>query len=480
MSYAAVYNVTRGLRMLLHSQLVQVSSSAVVTLLPPGDALPDASGVNLYLYRVTESPFTRNQAWPGDRTTPPSDKPPLGLMLSYLMTPLATKPDNASFQQGDDAHTMLGIAMLALQENPVLNDVHIPGFDADAVLPDFLLNSYEQVKINLVSTSIEELSKIWATINQPYRLSVAYDVSLVELTPTLPPPVGGGRVLSTGVNVIAFEAPRIGALTPSQGRLAHVAAGVVTGDVLQISGSGLSLPGQQPVVRVGGQPVSVMPSPAPTDTQLSIQLPTELDAGPDADVSVTLNGRTGTPVVFSVKPWVSTITPIRTALDSTRPSTDLKLALQGNGFTPTPQGVRFDGPGGTTTVTTFDAGGTDGRAIVTTPATLANGVYRVRIVLADSSASNARTLEVIPLVNSPIGVATVTVSGASVHQLTLQGARLNGNDVRLTLDGVSYLVGVNTTAGQVQYTLGRLLEAGTHSIAVSVDGSMSRSVAFVV
>ena len=59
-SYAAVFQVTRGLRMLLHSQLTKVLSSAIVSVLPPGDTLPDVSGVNLYLYRVDESPMTRN------------------------------------------------------------------------------------------------------------------------------------------------------------------------------------------------------------------------------------------------------------------------------------------------------------------------------------------------------------------------------------------------------------------------------------
>ena len=39
MSYAAINDVTRGIRILLHSQLVRVSPSVVVSLLPPGDAL---------------------------------------------------------------------------------------------------------------------------------------------------------------------------------------------------------------------------------------------------------------------------------------------------------------------------------------------------------------------------------------------------------------------------------------------------------
>src|SRR5262249_10277002 len=128
MSYGAIYEVTRALRELLHSQLALAmpSTSVVVTLLPPGDALPETSGVNLYLYRVTESPFTRNRSWPGDRTTPPSNKPALGLQLYYLLTPLGARPDNSGVTLGDDAHTMLGVAMLTFQENPILNDVHLP------------------------------------------------------------------------------------------------------------------------------------------------------------------------------------------------------------------------------------------------------------------------------------------------------------------------------------------------------------------
>ena len=195
--------------MLLHSQLMRVSSSAIVSLLPPGDTLPQVSGVNLYLYRVTESPFTRNRPWPGDRTTPASDRPALGLQLHYLLTPLGAPPTDANFSEGDNSHTMLGLAMLTLHEHPVLNDVHLPalpaagglnataGFDADAVLPNYLLNSFDKIKIMLSPASMEELSKIWATINQPYRLSVAYEISLIEIRPTQPRPIQGGIVLHT-------------------------------------------------------------------------------------------------------------------------------------------------------------------------------------------------------------------------------------------------------------------------------------------
>ena len=77
MSYEAINQVTRGLRRLLVTQLTQISPGAVVTLLPPGDQLPEVIGLNLYLYRVMESPFTKNRPWPGDRVTPPTDQPAL-------------------------------------------------------------------------------------------------------------------------------------------------------------------------------------------------------------------------------------------------------------------------------------------------------------------------------------------------------------------------------------------------------------------
>src|SRR6185437_8212502 len=330
-----------ALRTLLHNQLVALGLSGVVTLLPPGDTLPSASGLNLYLYRVTESPFSHNQSWPGDRITPPSDKPALGLQLYYLLTPLGTNLSETTFAPtGDDAHTTLGVAMLTLHENPVLNDVHLPGFDADLVLPDYLLNSYEKIRIALASTTLEELSKIWATINQPYRLSVAYEVALIELTPTPPPPVGGGLVLTTGVSVVTLDAPRLVGFSPPSGALARIVAGAVVPNLAQVQGFGLSFPGQAPLARVGGQPVAiagVIPPTGPGLQTMSINLPTDLQAGPVEDVTVTLNGRTSVPISFTVSPWLSTLTPIRT--DLATPGE--KMTLQGVGFTTTPQSVVF-------------------------------------------------------------------------------------------------------------------------------------------
>jgi hypothetical protein len=479
MSFLAIHDVTRALRVLLHSQLVQQSAAAVVTLLPPGDTLPELSGVNLYLYRVVESPFTRNQPWPGDRVTPPSNKPALGLQLYYLLTPLGTKPDDGSFTLGDDAHTMLGVAMLTLQENPVLNDVHLPTFDADTVLPDYLRNSYEQIKVYLAPISLEELSKIWATINKPYRLSVAYEVSLVQLTPTPPPAVDGGIVLTTNVDVITLSPPRLIGLQPATGALVRIVAGAVTPNDLQIGGFGFSFPGQTPLVRVGGQLATIKGAPPPTDTSLTVTLPIDVDGGPQIDVTITLNDRTSTPLTFTVSPWLATISPIRTALDVA----PAKLSLQGSGFTANPLQIQLDGPTPNPTTAALDPGGSDLQATATIPAGLPNGLYSVRLVLGDvaHSASNSRTLEVIPRVDSPVGVAGTVINGRTVHQLTVNGARLDDpSDVRLVIDGITYVVGPNATANQLVYTLGRQLDPGPHQLAVVVNGSRSHDVGFAV
>jgi Pvc16 N-terminal domain len=484
MSYSGVYDVTLALRMLLHSRLVRVIPTAIVTLLPPGDELPDAPGVNLYLYRVSESPATRNRPWPGDRSNPGTPQPALGLELSYLLTPLGKKPEDTKFDNGDEAHRMLGAAMLALDQYPVLNDVHVPplggvadsGFDADRALSQALLDSFEQIKITLLPTNIEEISKIWAAINKPYRLSVAYEVSLLELTPDVPPPVGGGIVTLTDVGVVTMQPPSISALVPSSGPVA--ANDGTVANTLTIEGLGLTAPGTTTTVRIGGQVADVDMNTA-TAQKLVATLPRQLDAGPFVDVRVSAGGQFSGPATFIVHPWLARIAPVRVPLDTAAPAT---LELFGEGFTATPQFVRFAPASGAATTALPLAGGTDKHASVQIPAALANGLYEVVLVLNDGphSATNVRQLEIAPLLQPPIVLSTTVVAGKTVSVATISGQRLNGAAVTLAIDGVSYEAGANATANQLVYTFGRLLAAGKHALAVSVDGHASNAVTFGV
>jgi hypothetical protein len=288
-------------------------------------------------------------------------------------------------------------------------------------------------------------------------------------------------VLRTGVDVITFDAPRLSELIPAAGALARVPGATVVANTLRINGFGLAFPGQNAIVKVGGQPAQTILLSPPVDEALVVTLPTDVDGGPQVDVTVKLNGRTSRPLVFTVNPWLTSVTPIRTALDPTRGPADLTLNLEGAGLTP-PAAVRFEGPGAATTVAAFGPGGTDTRQSVTIPAGLANGVYKVRLVLGDGpgSATNSRTLEVIPRLDSPVGVSTTVVDGDNVHRLTINGARLNGSDVRAILDGATYQRGANGNAAQFVLTLGRLLNSGTHRIALNVNGQVSRTITFEI
>jgi hypothetical protein len=206
-------------------------------------------------------------------------------------------------------------------------------------------------------------------------------------------------------------------------------------------------------------------------------MPLSVDAGPEADVQALLAGKSSGAVAFQIVPWLARISPVRTALDATAGPTSMVLTLTGQGFTATPQSVRFDGAAGALNATSFAGTPADAALSVNIPTTLANGSYNVRVVLNDSatSVSNPRTLTVIPLLLSPIGLAAVTVNGNQVHQLTLNGARLNGNDVRVGIDGVAHAAGSNANAAQVVLTLGRLLASGSHNVGLSVDGNTSHT-----
>lgn len=135
---------------------------------------PDESGgnrrINLFLYKVQESPFLKNMDWqvkPGDPTT--LVPPPLSLNLFYLMTAYAT---NDSVTGNSAAHEILGEAMRVFYENPIVPEDY---------LVEGLKDAREQIKIMLNTLDMEELSQVWNTFTQPFRLSALYEVSVVQL-----------------------------------------------------------------------------------------------------------------------------------------------------------------------------------------------------------------------------------------------------------------------------------------------------------
>ncbi len=153
-------DVTQTLSGLLADLDVTLDSPA--SLQGPGND-DSFARLNLYLYQVLENEFSKNRPWP----TLPSGElryPPLALDLYYLLTPYAS--DTSS------AHHVLSHAMKVLHENSIISG---------GQLAESLRLTVEQLAIVLCPMQLEELTRIWNSLQTPYRLSVVYEVRIVLL-----------------------------------------------------------------------------------------------------------------------------------------------------------------------------------------------------------------------------------------------------------------------------------------------------------
>lgn len=164
----AIGMVSRSLRSLLVGEM-HLTPAVDVTILAP-DEPGGNRRVNLFLYKVEENLFLKNQDWmlkSGDSSQ--LAPPPLSLNLLYLLTPYAPNDQQTG---NSTAHEILGEALRALYENPVIP----PNY-----LETGLKNAREQLQIVHNTLDPEELSRLWTTFGKPFRLSVLYRVSTVQL-----------------------------------------------------------------------------------------------------------------------------------------------------------------------------------------------------------------------------------------------------------------------------------------------------------
>ena len=252
----AIGMVSASLRNLLVGEM-HLSPVPDVTILAP-DEPSSGKRVNLFLYKLAENQFLKNQ----DSTVRPGDPnqlvaAPLSLNLFYLLTPYAP---NDPLEGNATAHQILGEAMRVFYENPVVPRIYLDTGLADA---------RERLQIASNALDPEELSRIWTTFAQPFRLSVLYQVSTVQLDrlPASQRPLPN-RVRQVGVPDIRapFDPPTVTGMTPASGP---------AGTVLTLAGAHLS--GWRGSVLIGGQ--LVLPGqPLTADTFTAI-VPADLLPG---------------------------------------------------------------------------------------------------------------------------------------------------------------------------------------------------------
>ncbi len=128
------------------------------------DQNQNAQGVSLWLYRVVRNPDLLNQPLP--RPAPNQIlRGVLPLDLYYLLTPLR--------RDVEDEQMLLGRAMQTLSDHPVLRGSDLVGS---------LAGSDVQLRVTL-----EEITRVWTALQEPYRLSVSYHVQAVIIESDLEP-----------------------------------------------------------------------------------------------------------------------------------------------------------------------------------------------------------------------------------------------------------------------------------------------------
>jgi uncharacterized protein DUF4255/IPT/TIG domain-containing protein len=231
--FTVIEAVGRTLAELLNTEM---ENPVPVTIASPGEdyGVPVAkngeelsqSRINLFLYRVEESPFSKNNDWvdTGDGTQIPY---PLTLNLYYMMNIFT--PDKSS---NLDEHRILGDVMRVFHSTPVIDPIYFEG-TLNPSEPPFGL-PWEELRVAQHALPLDELAAVWHAINKPYRLSVVYEVSVAMISPPAHRSRRVRRVEVTHVKAQPFKGrPVIQDISPRRG---------YAGDLLAIRGEGFESP----------------------------------------------------------------------------------------------------------------------------------------------------------------------------------------------------------------------------------------------
>jgi len=282
--YLAVGGVSAVLQWLLTNALTSGGPTSVLNSPQPVTAVsPDliTTGahedpqINLFMYYVSLNPALRNLDLPsmnggGGRL----GNPPLALNLHYLVTAYGRKQFAAEI--------ILAWAMKVLHDNPVVPSATIQtalgalvqsSAETTLIAKSTLPQQLEHIRITPETLTTEEIYRLWAAFEAPYRPSTAVQVSVVVIqdtdafTSNLP-------VQSRSLVALPLQAPVISNLSPSM---------IPAGQMLTITGS--NFVGESPadtVISFDNGP-SVPPTIVPPDVIranfIQVTLPATLQAG---------------------------------------------------------------------------------------------------------------------------------------------------------------------------------------------------------
>lgn len=191
-SYMVVAGVSEALRRVLWEEISadpEVSqhfpSEQDIAFKNPTETVRNPSNrLSLWLYQITENEFMKNQPMERGNRQDQQHFPPLALNLSYLITPFANTNGSDSARRDED-HLIIGKVLQVFHDNSTI------------LLRDSVNDIAEELRIIFKRLTLEELTRIWEALREPYRLSVCYQVQVTRVD---------SRRVSTQARVIEREA----------------------------------------------------------------------------------------------------------------------------------------------------------------------------------------------------------------------------------------------------------------------------------
>lgn len=155
-----------------------IGASVVSLATPDGMASLNQTGVSIWLYRLVRDDQRLNQA---PRRLPPDllRPVPLPLRLHYLITPFMRGGGGDPAPETDQQ--VLGVILRTFHDRPLISG---------AALAGSLAGTDREIGVRFESTDLEEVARVWDTLDEPYRTSLCYEVGLVEVESEHPDMVG--------------------------------------------------------------------------------------------------------------------------------------------------------------------------------------------------------------------------------------------------------------------------------------------------
>lgn len=143
-----------------------INSASLISLESPAEHQNnnDTALLSIYLYRITEDPFMKNQ-YAGQGSGGKTKRAPMALDLNYLITPLLKAPR--------DQQIVLGKIMQVLYDRPSLEGADMAGTT--------LGTTGEKLRVLFNPASLDDIARVWDALETAYRLSICYTVRVSML-----------------------------------------------------------------------------------------------------------------------------------------------------------------------------------------------------------------------------------------------------------------------------------------------------------